>query len=46
MYHTVKSGDTVSSLVKKYGSSTSQIKTWNSLKDINKIYVGQKLRVK
>ncbi|MGE7762090.1 GH25 family lysozyme [Peribacillus sp. NPDC097895] len=46
MYHTVKSGDIVSSLVKKYESSTSQIKTWNSLKDINKIYVGQKLRVK
>ncbi|MDW7617827.1 LysM domain-containing protein [Peribacillus simplex] len=45
-YHTVKGGDTVSALVKKYGSSTSQIKTWNSLKNIDKIYVGQKLRVK
>ncbi|RRN68449.1 LysM peptidoglycan-binding domain-containing protein [Peribacillus simplex] len=45
-YHTVKAGDTVSALVKKYGSTTSQIKTWNSLKNINKIYVGQKLRVK
>ncbi|WP_260288501.1 glycoside hydrolase family 25 protein [Peribacillus aracenensis] len=45
-YHTVKSGDTVSALVKKYGSSTSQIKTWNSLKNIDKIYVDQNLRVK
>ncbi|MEK4535638.1 GH25 family lysozyme [Peribacillus sp. FSL K6-1552] len=46
MYHTVNGGDTVSALVKKYGCSTSQIKTWNSLKNIDKIYVGQKLRVK
>ncbi|MFJ7681169.1 glycoside hydrolase family 25 protein [Peribacillus butanolivorans] len=45
-YHTVKSGDTVSALVKKYGSSTAQIKNWNSLKNIDKIYVGQNLRVK
>ncbi|MBK5446075.1 glycoside hydrolase family 25 protein [Peribacillus sp. TH24] len=45
-YHIVKGGDTVSALVKKYGSSASQIKTWNSLKNIDKIYVGQKLRVK
>ncbi|MFP3510996.1 LysM peptidoglycan-binding domain-containing protein [Peribacillus sp. SIMBA_075] len=43
-YHTVKGGYTVSALVKKYGSSTS--KTWNSIKNIDKIYVGQKLRVK
>lgn len=45
-YHTVKSGDTVSGLAVKYGSSQSQIKSWNNLKDINKIYVGQKLRVR
>ncbi|MGG0283866.1 LysM domain-containing protein [Peribacillus butanolivorans] len=45
-YHTVKSGDTVSALVKKYGSSTAQIKNWNSLKNIDKIYVGQNSRVK
>ncbi|MBK5481024.1 LysM peptidoglycan-binding domain-containing protein [Peribacillus sp. TH16] len=36
----------MSALVKKYGSSTTQIKNWNSLKNIDKIYVGQKLRVK
>lgn len=45
-YHTVKSGDTVSGLAAKYGSTMAQIKSWNNLKDINKIYVGQKLRVK
>ncbi len=45
-YHTVKRGDTVSALAKKYGSTINQIKNWNNLKDVNKIYVGQKLRVK
>lgn len=45
-YHTVKSGDTVSGLAVKYKVTQAQIKSWNGLKDINKIYVGQKLRVK
>jgi LysM repeat protein len=46
VYHTVKKGDTVSELAIKYGSTIAQIKSWNKLKDVNKIYVGQKLRVK
>lgn len=46
IYHTVKKGDTVSELAVKYGSTIAQIKSWNKLKDVNKIYVGQKLRVK
>jgi LysM repeat protein len=45
-YHTVVSGDVVSRLAVKYGSSQSQIKAWNNLADINRIYIGQKLRVK
>jgi len=45
-YHIVKKGDTVSELAAKYGSTIAQIKSWNKLKDVNKIYVGQKLRVK
>lgn len=45
-YHTVKSGDTVSELAVKYGSTTSQIKSWNNLKNVSLIYIGQKLRVK
>ncbi|GGP07255.1 LysM peptidoglycan-binding domain-containing protein [Oceanobacillus neutriphilus] len=45
-YHTVKSGDTVSGLAKKYGSSQANIKKWNSLKNVNLIQIGQKLRVK
>ena len=45
-YHTVKSGDTVSGLAVKYGSTQKQIVSWNKLASANKIYVGQKLRVK
>ncbi|WP_162985944.1 LysM domain-containing protein [Virgibacillus sp. Bac330] len=45
-YHTVKSGDTVSELAFKYGSTQKQIQNWNNLSNPNKIYVGQKLRVK
>ncbi len=43
---TVKSGDTVSELANKYGSSVNQIKNWNNLTNINLIRAGQKLRVK
>lgn len=45
-YHTVKQGDSVSKLAVKYGVTKSKIKKWNNLTDINKIYVGQILRVK
>ena len=45
-YHTVKSGDTVSGLAIKYGSTQKEIVSWNKLASADKIYVGQKLRVK
>ena len=45
-YHTVKSGNTVGAIAKQYNTSTSNIKKINNLKDVNKIYIGQKLRVK
>ena len=45
-YHTVRSGDTVSGLAVKYGSTQKQIVNWNKLASADKIYVGQKLRVK
>lgn len=45
-YHVVKAGDTVSGLAAKNGSSQAQIKAWNKIANVNKIYVGQKLRVK
>lgn len=45
-YHKVKSGDTVSGLAQRYGSSQSQIVSWNNLKNANTIFIGQNLRVK
>ena len=46
VYHTVKAGDTVSALAAKYGTTITKIVALNELKNPNKIYVGQKLRVK
>lgn len=46
VYYTVISGDNLTKISKKYGTSISQIASWNNIKNINKIYVGQKLRVK
>lgn len=46
VYHVVISGDTVSALAKHFGSSVTQIKTWNKLNDKYVIHVNQKLRVK
>ncbi|MBD8005811.1 LysM peptidoglycan-binding domain-containing protein [Bacillus norwichensis] len=46
VYHTVKHGDTVSALALKNKVTQAQIKSWNNLKDVNKINVGQRLRVK
>ncbi|WP_462420021.1 LysM peptidoglycan-binding domain-containing protein [Salinicoccus sp. Marseille-QA3877] len=45
-YHTVKSGDTVSHLAQRYGSSQRNIVSWNNLRSADQIYVGQRLRVK
>lgn len=46
VYYTVKSGDTLSKLAKKYGTTVAQLVAWNSIVNPNKIYVGQKIRVK
>ncbi|GLO67588.1 peptidoglycan hydrolase [Oceanobacillus sp. E9] len=42
--HTVKSGDTLSALAKKYNTSVSNLKKWNNLNS-SLIIVGQKLNV-
>ena len=45
-YYTIKSGDTLSEIASKYGTTVSQICSWNGIKNANKIYAGQKIRVK
>ena len=43
-YHTVRSGENLGLIAKKYGISVSQIKIWNGLKS-NTIKPGQKIKV-
>ena len=41
----VEAGDTLSELARDYGISMADLADYNNIKDINKIYVGQKLKV-
>lgn len=43
--HTVKKGETLSSISRKYGCTVSNLKKWNKLKS-NNVKVGQKLKIK
>ena len=44
-YYTVQSGDTLSGIASKYGTTVQQLVEWNNISDPNKIYVGQVLIV-
>lgn len=44
--YTVKRGDTLSAIAKKYGTTVKQIAADNNIKNVNLIYVGQKLKIK
>ena len=41
---TVKKGDTLSQLARSYNTSVDELAKLNNIKDVNKIYVGQKLQ--
>ena len=45
-YYTVKKGDTLSAIAKKYGTTYQNLAKMNGIANPNKIYVGQKIRVK
>lgn len=45
-YYTIQSGDTLSEIAQEYGTSVSQLQSWNGIKNANVIYAGQKIRVK
>lgn len=45
-YYTVVKGDTLSGIAKHYGTSVSAIMQLNKIANPNKIYVGQKIRIR
>ena len=45
-YYTVQSGDCLSVIAQKYGTTVSQLQSWNGISNPDLIYAGQKLRVK
>lgn len=46
VYYTVRSGDTLSGIASKYGTTYQKIEQMNGIANPNKIYTGQKLMVK
>lgn len=46
VYYVVKSGDTLSAIASKYGTTYQQLAKINCISNPNKIYPGQKIRVK
>lgn len=45
-YYTVKKGDTLTSIARRYGTTWQKLKELNGIKNANLIYPGQKIRVK
>ena len=46
VYYTVRTGDTLSGIAAKYGTTYQKIAQMNGIANPNKIYAGQKIRVK
>lgn len=46
VYYTVRSGDTLSGIAAKYGTTYQKLAQMNGIANPNKIYAGQKIRVK
>lgn len=45
-YYTLKRGDTLSSLSARFGVSVSRLQALNGIRDANRVYAGQKIRVR
>ena len=46
VYYVIKRGDTLSAIASKYGTTYQKLAQMNGISNPNKIYVGQKIRVK
>jgi GH25 family lysozyme M1 (1,4-beta-N-acetylmuramidase) len=46
VYYVIKSGDILSKIAKNNGTTIAQLQSWNGIKNPNKIYPGQKIRVR
>lgn len=46
VYYTVVSGDNLTKIANKYGTTINQLVSWNNISNPNLIYPGQRLRVK
>ena len=46
VYYTVRSGDTLSGIASKYGTTYQHLAQINGIANPNKIYAGQRIRVK
>ena len=46
VYYTVVSGDNLTKIASRYGTTVNQLVAWNNVANANLIYPGQKLRVK
>ena len=46
IYYVVRQGDTLSKIAAKHGTSVSELTKLNNFKDPNKIYVGDRIRIK
>lgn len=44
-YHTVKKGETLGGIARRYGRSVKQLMTWNGIKNANSLRIGQRIRV-
>lgn len=45
-YYTVKSGDTLSKIANSFNTTTSKLAQLNNIKNVNRIYIGQRLLVR
>lgn len=45
-YYTVRTGDTLSEIAVRYGTTVGQLQRWNNITNADLIYAGQRIRVK